>query len=93
MTPFQAIKATLYMWLAKAREPIQERAVERTVDALPSRMRNAPNPRTPKAATLRHRSVSSVDSVRVWAMFRAGSRVPMQSGSDRATGGPPERRV
>lgn len=25
MTPFQAIKATLYMLLAKAREPIQER--------------------------------------------------------------------
>ena len=25
MTPFQAIKATFYMLLAKAREPIQER--------------------------------------------------------------------
>jgi len=27
MTPFQAIKATFYMLLAKAREPIQERAL------------------------------------------------------------------
>ena len=27
MTPFQAIKATFYMLLAKAREPIEERAL------------------------------------------------------------------
>ncbi len=27
MTPFQAIKATFYMLLAKAREPIEERDV------------------------------------------------------------------
>ena len=27
MTPFQAIKATFYMLLAKAREPIQEREI------------------------------------------------------------------
>ena len=93
MTPFQAIKATLYMWLAKAREPIQERAVERTVDALPSQMRNAPNPRTPKAATLRHRSVSLVDSDCVLVIFRPGSRVPMQSSSHRATRGLMEWRV
>jgi hypothetical protein len=47
----------------------------------------------PSPSTQRHEDASPVDCVRVRAMFRPGSRVPMQSGSDRATRGPSERRV
>ena len=38
MTPFQAIKATFYMLLAKAREPIEERDVNEAPTGAVSRV-------------------------------------------------------
>jgi hypothetical protein len=85
MTPFQAIKATFSMWLAKAREPIEHR--ELAPVSTGARLSPSGSTRPGKG------HVPPVDCSRIRTMFRAGSRVPMQSGSVRAMRGPSARRV